>query len=230
MPRRGSVRGGTAPTTLSDRDSRYIRTRFVALEKISAKCGVALGELRDWQTRGVFPGPTYVTPDHAEWYPPMLAAFVRRALSRKTDLRALFIGDFSTALAGVRLKEPKLYRLIQQDVNMLGEDDRAVADAYWGVYMGGMYGACLRAPWVPCIVRKSRLTAGIEELTQHPTPEDPQWGRRLRRLVDAMDTTEMPFAEWDRVRFGGPVSRDRYVIEIRKRFPNVFGATQTTES
>jgi hypothetical protein len=214
---------GIAPAPLSERDLRYIRTRFVPLRRISAKSGLLERDLRAWRTAGRFPLPAYVTPEGTEWYPPALGPLVRRCLSLHVDLRSLFVREFTTALAGLRLAEPALHQSFLQDVEAVGRDDRAVAESYWEVYRGGLYGVCLRVPWVPGIVQKGRLMLAIDELTREARPEDPTWGRRLRKLVESMDSTEMPFAEWDRVRFGGPVSRDRYVTEMRRRFPAAFG-------
>lgn len=41
----------------------------------------------------------------------------------------------------------------------------------------------------------------------------------LHVAIDELDALLRPFAPSDRIRFGGPVSRDRYVTALRERFP-----------
>jgi hypothetical protein len=50
-------------------------------------------------------------------------------------------------------------------------------------------------------------------------PTWPPFRRRSgQRDVAAVDALLRPFAPYDRIRFGGPVSRDRYVSAVRERF------------
>jgi Family of unknown function (DUF6058) len=58
------------------------------------------------------------------------------------------------------------------------------------------------------------ITAGFVPLRDEPPPLE-----RLRTAVDELDALLRPFAPYDRIRFGGPVSRDRYVTALRARFP-----------
>ena len=45
------------------------------------------------------------------------------------------------------------------------------------------------------------------------------WREHVHQLVDELDALEPPFAPYDRLRAGGPVSRDRLIDEVRERFP-----------
>ena len=95
----------------------------------------------------------------------------------------------------------------------------------WAGYLSGEYGACLRRVSPEAMVRKARLMAAVADAVASPRPDDADWRARLRADVDALDALLRPFAPYDRVRFGGPVSRDRLVTAPRRRFPEVFAAT-----
>jgi hypothetical protein len=78
--------------------------------------------------------------------------------------------------------------------------ERLPDEAEWAAYLSGEYAVCLREVTPESIRRKGELMAAIEE------------------LVDELDALLRPFAAWDRVRFGGPVSRDRLVTRVRERY------------
>jgi uncharacterized protein DUF6058 len=91
----------------------------------------------------------------------------------------------------------------------------ARAPGEWEAYLSGEYAVCLRSVSPEAILRKDELIATIESLLRaDPPPLEP-----LRAAVDELDALLRPFAPYDRIRFGGPVSRDRYVTAVRARFP-----------
>jgi uncharacterized protein DUF6058 len=92
------------------------------------------------------------------------------------------------------------------------------AEEEFEAWLGGGYGACLRDPSPEAIVAKGALMTAIGALLARAAPGD----AALRGAVDALDALERPFAAHDRVRFGGPVSRDRLISEPRARFPDVW--------
>jgi hypothetical protein len=92
-------------------------------------------------------------------------------------------------------------------------EDRAPGE--WEAYLSGEYAVCLRSVSPEAILRKDELIASIESLLR----DDPPQLERLRAAVDELDALLRPFAHCDRIRFGGPVSRDRYVTAVRARFP-----------
>ncbi len=98
----------------------------------------------------------------------------------------------------------------------LGDD--VFCEEAWDGYISGGFGVCLRIVLPETIVQKAILMETIEAALEAPLPGDPQWRANLTRAVDALDTLERPFAKSDRERFGGPVSRDRYVTTPRERF------------
>ena len=88
-------------------------------------------------------------------------------------------------------------------------------------YTSGRY-VCLKSVTPDNIRAKDRLVVAIENLVAAPKPGDTEWCGRLRAAVDELDALEPPFAPYDRLRFGGPVSRDRCIDAVRRDFP---GAT-----
>jgi hypothetical protein len=64
--------------------------------------------------------------------------------------------------------------------------------------------------------------AAIASLLAVPAPAAPRWRTALRGAVEALDALERPFAAWDRERFNGPTSRDRLIIGVRDRFPDLW--------
>ena len=90
----------------------------------------------------------------------------------------------------------------------------ARAPGEWDDYLSGGNAVCLRSVTPETIRRKGELTARIEALLESdPPPLEP-----LRAAVDEFDALLRPFAPCDRIRFGGPVSRDRYVTALRERY------------
>jgi hypothetical protein len=96
--------------------------------------------------------------------------------------------------------------------------EAGTAEEQWENYLGGEYAVCLRTVTPAAIVAKGELMDTIERLTAESRPENGEWRRELTAAVDALDALERPFAAFDRVRFGGPVSRDRCVTAVRERF------------
>lgn len=84
-------------------------------------------------------------------------------------------------------------------------------------YLSGQY-VCLRSVTPENIRRKGELVLGIEALVADPKPTDAAWRATLRSSVDELDELEPPFTLYDRLRFGGPVSRDRCIDAVRKEF------------
>ena len=89
----------------------------------------------------------------------------------------------------------------------------ARAPGEWDDYLSGEYAVCLRSVTPETIVRKSLLVERIEGLLADDKPS-----AELAAAVDELDALLRPFAPYDRIRFGGPVSRDRYVTAVRERF------------
>jgi hypothetical protein len=82
-------------------------------------------------------------------------------------------------------------------VDALRDWFEARAPGEWDAYISGEYAVCLREVSPETIRRKAELIA------------------RIDAAVDELDALLRPFAPYDRIRFGGPVSRDRYVTAFR---------------
>ncbi|MEV0644662.1 DUF6058 family natural product biosynthesis protein [Phytomonospora sp. NPDC050363] len=90
-------------------------------------------------------------------------------------------------------------------------------------YLSGRY-VCLKSVTAANIRRKDELVVAIEAGTADPRPADGVRRDELRALVDELDLLEPPFTDYDRLRFGGPVSRDRCIVAVRR---DHLGATLT---
>jgi hypothetical protein len=136
------------------------------------------------------PLPSYVRSDGTEMVPRDLFALAERAGGTEL-LPAWFAAQFDTAVDALES---------------------------WDAYLAGHW-VCLRSVTPENMRRKEELVTAIGALLAEPQPESNEWLARLHREVDALDELEPPFAPYDRLRFGGPVSRDRLIDEPRARFP-----------
>jgi hypothetical protein len=96
--------------------------------------------------------------------------------------------------------------------------DPATAEEEWQAYLSGRY-VCLRSVTPATIQRKGRLTAAIGAAPGEPDAGTTRWAVRLHALIDELDALEPAFTSYDRLRFGGPTSRDTCIDAMRARFP-----------
>lgn len=95
-------------------------------------------------------------------------------------------------------------------------------DETWEEYLTGIYGVCLQSVTPENIVRKAALLQRIGALTAAPDPQNATWIADLKRAVDALDALERPFSpHYDRIRFGRPPTRDTYIRDVRRRYPQI---------
>ncbi|WP_121718639.1 DUF6058 family natural product biosynthesis protein [Streptomyces sp. E2N171] len=92
--------------------------------------------------------------------------------------------------------------------------DPVAGKAEWDAYLSGQY-VCLHAVTPATIRRKDELTAAIGAAIDDPDAP----AAHLHALVDELDALEPAFTAYDRLRFGGPTSRDTCIDAIRARFP-----------
>ena len=150
----------------------------------------------------VLPRASYVLDDGAEMVPPDYFALAEEA-GGENRLRERFVERYERAAAA------------EHDVS-------ASADEEWEAYLSGEYGVCLKHVTPETIVQKAALIARIEGLLARPKPDDSDWAGRLRAAVDELDELERGFAAFDRIRFGGPSSRDRLITGTRQSYPEIF--------
>jgi hypothetical protein len=149
--------------------------------------------------QGVLPRATYVLPDGTPMVPPDHEALIDEVGGDPEAVAARFRDRFVAA-----------------------GGDPADADAEHEAWLSGEYGACLKAATPEAIVAKGALMSAITALLARPAPDDGSWRTAMRSAVDALDSLERPFARYDRERFGGPVSRDRFITATRERFPALW--------
>ncbi|MFD8254051.1 DUF6058 family natural product biosynthesis protein [Streptomyces werraensis] len=92
--------------------------------------------------------------------------------------------------------------------------DPVTGKAEWNAYLSGQY-VCLHSVTPAGIRRKDQLTAAIGAAADDPDTD----AVRLHALVDELDALEPAFTAYDRLRFGGPTSRDTCIDAVRARFP-----------
>ncbi|MGA5603769.1 DUF6058 family natural product biosynthesis protein [Streptomyces griseoincarnatus] len=93
-------------------------------------------------------------------------------------------------------------------------DDPVTGKTEWDAYLSGQY-VCLHSVNPATIRRKDELTAAIGAAIDDPDAS----AAHLHALVDELDALEPAFTAYDRLRFGGPTSRDTCIDAIRARFP-----------
>ena len=94
----------------------------------------------------------------------------------------------------------------------------------WDGYLSGQC-VCLRDVLPETMKRKEELVTAITAAIEQPDPADPEWLDSLHQLVDELDALEPPFTTYDRLRFGGPISRDTCIDTVRSRYPRCASAT-----
>jgi Family of unknown function (DUF6058) len=187
---------------LSDADVGYIRSGFVALGELCRQVSRDPVVVRAQIEASLLPRASYVLDDGTEMVPPDYFELADEA-GGADRLRERFVERYERAAAA----EP---------------DVPANAEEEWKAYLSGEYGVCLNHVSPETIVRKSALICRIERLLGEPRPDDSEWGGRLRAAVDELDALERQFAAFDRLRFGGPSSRDRLITATRAAYPALF--------
>jgi hypothetical protein len=185
---------------LDDADVAYVTRHFTTLAEVCSARVETPDQVRRHMAAGELPRPSYMLADGTEMVPPDYFDLVDAAGG---------IGRLPAWLAD------QLGRaLISRELD--ASDERVAGE--WDGYLAGEYGVCLRRVTPENIAEKARLMRIIEAAIERPRPDHPAWRRALREQVDRLDAILRDFAGSDRVRFGGPVSRDRLVTGVRARF------------
>ena len=104
-------------------------------------------------------------------------------------------------------------------------DDPATAEAEWGHYLSGQY-VCLKEVSPIRIRMKTARVAEASEAVEilRRDPHDPIGRGMIGQAVDGvlavpgLDSILLPMTAYDRLRFGGPTSRERWVDAPRAEF------------
>ncbi len=171
-------------------DDAYVNEYFLTVEKLAREQGVDADEIRGLMCAGLIPLPSYLRSDGAQMVPSDLLTLAQTADGTE-KLAGWFADQFN---------------------------DPAEGHEEWQSYLSGQY-VCLRHVTPATIKRKNELCEEIGQLLESPRQESTEWLDALHRLVDELDALEPPFAPYDRLRFGGAVSRDELITDVRRRFP-----------
>jgi Family of unknown function (DUF6058) len=171
-------------------DDEYVSSWYVTLEDLAHSRGVDAEELRRLMLANRLPIPSYIRSDGAQMVAKDLLDLADEA------------GGFDQL--------PKWF----------ATQWRSAAEAVgeWDDYLSGRY-VCLRHVRPSDMQRKNELCDAIARELDRPAPDDEAWLEHIHALVDELDAIEPPFAPYDRLRFGGPISRDRLIDDVRHRFP-----------
>ncbi len=175
---------------MTDVDDAYVTAEFVVLDDLCRARGRDVDETHELMLAGRLPMPSYVRSDGAMMVP--------------ADLF-----DLADEAGGIDRLE-QWFRAQWADREQAGEE--------WRSYLSGQY-VCMRAVTPVALQRKDELTAAITAAPDLPDAGTPGWNARLHGLVDELDGLEREFTAYDRLRFGGPTSRDRCIDAVRARFP-----------
>ena len=96
--------------------------------------------------------------------------------------------------------------------------DQEHAAEEWRSYLDGLY-VCLYTVTPTHMQRKDWLSDRIQERIDQPQSGSTEWCTQLHELVDELDALTTEFTAYDRLRFGGPVSRDRLIDDVRANHP-----------
>ncbi|TMQ91425.1 hypothetical protein ETD83_30940 [Actinomadura soli] len=183
---------------MSAADDAYATAWYADLEAVARAAGRDPGGVRRMMLDGRLPLPSYLRSDGTEMVPPDLFALAGRA-GGVDALHGWFVAQW---------------------------DDPAAGQEEWAAYLSGQY-VCLRTVTPSTIQRKGALVTAITAMTTAapagPDAGTPAWARRLHALVDELDALEPPFTAYDRLRFGGPVSREVCIDAVRARHPRTPG-------
>ncbi|MEU4011254.1 DUF6058 family natural product biosynthesis protein [Streptomyces pseudogriseolus] len=171
-------------------DDSYVSAQFVTLEDLCAVRGRDADEVRRLMLEGRLPLPGYLRSDGAEMVPADLFTLSDEA-GGVDRLEAWFTAHWADPVTG---------------------------KAEWSAYLSGQY-VCLHSVTPATVQRKDHLTTAIDAALREPDAGSVRWTERLHALVDELDALEPAFTAYDRLRFGGPTSRDTCIDAVRARFP-----------
>ena len=99
------------------------------------------------------------------------------------------------------------------------DDEQDVAEEEWAAYLAGQY-VCLRSVTPLTIRRKAVLVEQVEAAVAalEQEPRDTNARGSLGEAISKLDALELPMTGYDRLRFAGPLSREVWIDEPRRRF------------
>ncbi|WP_406087013.1 DUF6058 family natural product biosynthesis protein [Kitasatospora purpeofusca] len=189
---------------MTEADDAYVDRHFAPLEPLCARRGLDPDEVRGHMLAGRLPLPGYLRSDGTEMVAPDLLELVDEA--------------------GGLAKLPDWFRGHWADREEGAEEYES--------YLSGQ-NVCLHRLHPVTMRRKAELVRDITEALGRPATAGPSEQQQpdlhalatppalttLHALVDELDALEPPFTAYDRLRFGGPVSRDTCIDAVRRHHP-----------
>lgn len=175
---------------MTEADDAYVDGFFIDLELACQGRPESADDVRAEMLAGRLPLPGYLRSDGTEMVPRDYFALVDEA-GGAVGLEKWFVAHWS---------------------------DPEHAAAEWQGYVEGHY-LCLKTVTPEMMKRKDDLIAQIREKSEQPGHDTPDDLRKLHALVDELDSVLSGFTAYDRLRFGGPISRDLYVDRVRAERP-----------
>jgi Family of unknown function (DUF6058) len=175
---------------MTPEDDSYVTEWYVPLEALAERAGIDASELRRLMLADRLPLPSYIRSDGTQMVARDLLELPRRA------------GGYE--------KLPEWFG------HQFGSGRDAVRE--WDGYLRGHY-VCLRDVLPETIQRKDELVKTISAAVAKSESQNDDWLESLHCLVDELDELEPPVTGYDRLRFGGPISRDTCIDAVRARFP-----------
>ncbi len=176
---------------MTPEDDEYVTAWYSPLEDVAVRGGRDAEELRVLMLAKRLPLPSYIRSDGVQMVTRDLLELPERA-GGFDRLPAYFAAEFG---------------------------DPGAALGAWDGYLAGQF-VCLRSVEPSMMKRKDELVEAITARLADPHDTSADWLHDLHMLVDELDAIEPPFAPYDRLRFGGPVSRDRLIDDVRREFPD----------
>ena len=178
---------------MTPEDDAYVSSWFVSVEKLADEARVEADEIRRLMLANRLPLPSYIRSDGVQMVAPDLL-------------------ELADAAGGAD-------RLIEWFAEQWETPNLAVSE--WDAYLSGQY-VCLRSVTPENMKRKNELVAALTSELAEPQPDSGGWREHLNALADQLDELEPPFApHYERLRFGGPVSRESLIDAVRARYPRL---------
>jgi hypothetical protein len=183
---------------MTTEDDAYVSTWYVAVEELADESSLDADEIRRLMLANRLPLPSYIHSDGTQMVARDLLELLEEA-GGADRLVDWFAAHWESAEEAVE---------------------------QWDAYLSGQY-VCLRQVRPENMRRKDELVQAITGDLATPVRQSPEWLARLHALVDELDALEPPFAPYDRLRFGGPVSRDRLIDHVRQHYPRAVATVSS---
>src|SRR5919109_2418646 len=182
----------------TEADLAYLAANYLTLEELCEGRPESAEEVRALIVERRLPQPSYTIPDGTGMFPADYFRLVDEA-GGADGLRDHFAARHRGA-GGIDL---------EQD---------------WEMYLGGIWGICLRDVVPETIVRKNALVSSLCELLVLARPREADWRQALQEQVDELDALEREFSpDYDRSdQMDRPPTRDLIINAARERYPEVF--------